>query len=438
MTRHIQTLEGRMIEHCTGMEHNKLPSWLRMGLKILLVFFLFLVNSVVLRSISLAEELHAMVPQICKVHRQITNAFNEAELRLEGTLQEINFNSTLHPRMTDFAAPYDWITRSRTDWTSGFFSGCLWMMYDRTRDPYWLNHARNWTADLESLKNDTTTHDIGFQIMSSFGNGYRLTKDPTYKEVILQAADSLATRYNETVGCIRSWSWGDWDDGNRFTVIMDNMMNLELLFWAAANGGDPAYYDMALSHALRTRQEHLRPDGSSYHVVVFNEDNGDVIEKVTHQGCHNESTWSRGQSWGIYGFTMCYRYTRDPRLLQTAQQMADYMIDHLPDDFVPPTDYDCTDGYKDSSAAAIACAALIELDRYAKSAKYGRAARNILSSLTGTEYLTDGTALSSILKRGSQLYGESERGLIYGDYYFLEAMLRIPAIWKPSNLHIIP
>ena len=201
-------------------------------------------------------------------------------------------------------------------------------------------------------------------------------------------------------------------------------MNLELLFWAAANGGNPDHYDMAVKHAYRTRKEHIRPDGGSWHAVVFDQDDGTVIEKATHQGCRDDTTWSRGQSWGLYGFTVCYRFTNDPNLLQTAQRMADYMIAHLPADFIPPTDYDCTDGYKDSSAAAIACAGLLELNLYVKDIKYKQAAVNILSSLTGPAYLTDGTDLSSILKRGSQRYGEAERGLIYGDYYFLEAMLR--------------
>jgi hypothetical protein len=231
-------------------------------------------------------------------------------------------------------------------------------MYEGTGDTHWREWAEAWTAGLADEKNDTSTHDVGFKIFSSFGHGYRLTGNAAYREVILQAARTLATRFNPTVGCIRSW------DRNRFPVIIDNMMNLELLFWASKNGGDSAWYDMAVSHALQTMKNHVREDGSTYHLVDYDPDTGAIINKFTVQGYDKESTWARGQAWGMYGFTMAYRETGDVRFLNTAQLIADYFIDNLPEDRVPYWDFEAPNiphEEKDSSAAAIAASGLLEL-----------------------------------------------------------------------------
>ncbi len=347
----------------------------------------------------------------------VDNAFQFAQQQLRNTMAEVG-GPSLHPKRT--IASGKWEALPRGDWTCGFFSGCLWFMYQRTGDDEWREAAQRWTEDLESQKFNASNHDIGFRIMSSFGNGYRLTGRGDYKDVVLTAAETLATRYDDRVGCIRSWN------GSNYLVIIDNMMNLELLFWASRNGGCQRLYDIAVSHAEKTLEHHIRPDGSTYHVVDFNND-GTVRRKYTHQGYDTESTWSRGQAWGLYGFTMTYRETGDERFLAAATMLADYFVDNLPADYVPYSDFEAPgipSVSKDSSAAAIACSGLFALDRYVDNTKYKSAALNILSSLTGSDYLAEGTNHSSILHRGCERYGDVEKGLIYGDYYFLEAMLR--------------
>jgi len=331
-----------------------------------------------------------------------------------------NNDTTRHLQITDTNG--NWQTAGRGHWVSGFFAGCLWYLYQQTNAPFWLDCAQAWTADLESQKNNTGDHDVGFRIMSSFGNGYRLTGREDYREIILTAARSLARRFNTRIGCIRSWSWGNWN----YPVIIDNMMNLELLFWAAENGGSSTLFDCAVSHARRTRQEHVRADGSTYHVVDFN-DNGAVISKTTHQGYSDESTWSRGQAWGLYGFTMTYRFTQNDSFLNTALLLADYFINHLPADQVPYYDFEdprIPAVAKDASAAAIASTALFELAQYSSDPKYLETAQKILTSLASVDYLAKGTSYQSILRRACQAKGDPERGTIYADYYFLEALTR--------------
>jgi len=347
----------------------------------------------------------------------VDHGFQFAQQQLRNTIAEVSSPSR-HPKRT--VSSGKWEAKARGDWTCGFFSGCLWRMYEQTGDEEWREDAQRWTDDLESQKLNASNHDVGFRIMSSFGNGYRLTGRDDYKDVVLTAAETLASRYDDDVGCIRSWNAGN------YLVIIDNMMNLELLFWASKNGGSQRLYDIAVSHAEKTIEHHVRPDGSTYHVVDFNND-GTVRRKYTHQGYNNESTWSRGQAWGLYGFTMTYRETGDSQFLNAAIGLADYFVDNLPEDFVPYSDFEAPgipNVSKDSSAAAIACSGLLELDRYVDNRKYRIAALNILTSLTSSNYLSEGTKYSSILRRGCERYGDVEKGLIYGDYYFLEAMLR--------------
>ena len=339
---------------------------------------------------------------------------------LESSTAEIGSHSR-HPEKTDTDG--SWITHSRDNWTSGFFSGALWYAYALTEEQKWRDAAIAWSADLESRKNNTGTHDVGFQMMSSWGNWYKLTGREDNVPVIIQTANSLSKRFNETIGCTRSW--GGVNDNSKFLVIVDNMMNLELLFWAAKNGGDQKYHEMAVRHAETTMQHHVRDDGSTFHVIDFNFD-GTVKSKYTHQGYRDWSTWSRGQAWGIYGFVVSYRESGDQRFLDIAQQMADYFINNLPDDFVPYSDFDAPNipnESKDASAAAITCSALFELNSFVEGDKYRIAAENILTSLL-SNYLTKETNLSSILQKGCVRWGSHEQGLIYADYYFLEAIIR--------------
>lgn len=344
-----------------------------------------------------------------------------ANQQMRNTIVELNNDSTKHPIQTN-TTNGEWSASARTGWTSGFFSGVAWYLYENTFcDSFWLDVASRWTADLESEKYNTNDHDIGFRIMSSYGNQYRLTKDEQSKDVILTAANSFATRYNSTIGCIRSWSWGSWN----YPVIIDNMMNLELLLWASENGGSENLKYIAISHAKKTIENHIRSNGSTYHVVDYNND-GTVIGKSTHQGYSTESTWSRGQAWGIYGFTVMYRFTKNDTFLNVALNLANYFIDNLPADFIPFTDFDAPNipnTTRDASAAAIACSALFELQGYVENDKYKNAALDILNSLINN-YIAKNTVHHSVLKKTTTRYGDTERGLIYADYYFLEALKR--------------
>jgi len=332
-----------------------------------------------------------------------------------------------------------WSTTSASSWTSGFFPGQLWQMYARTGDEVWRQRAEARIAGIESQKTNDGTHDIGFMIYNTFGKGYQLTGNTAYRDVTLTAADTLATRYSYTIGAIQSW--GNKTTG-KYEVIIDNMMNLELLFCAAAESGDADLYDIAINHALTTRAEHVRPDGSTYHVVEFDRATGDVLGKYTHQGYDDESTWTRGQAWGTYGFTMTYRYTRDARFLETAVSLADYFLDNLPEDFVPPNDFDAPGSApKDTSAAAIAASALLELMEYVDRAhadRYFTAAEEILLSLDGAAYLTADTDWESLLAEGSVGYNRTSHvGTSYGDYYLLEALTRYEAVPEPATLAML-
>jgi rhamnogalacturonyl hydrolase YesR len=317
------------------------------------------------------------------------------------------------------------------DWTSGFFPGVLWFLYEYTGKQSWKENAQAYTAFIEKEKQNAGTHDMGFKVYCSFGTGYRLTNDPKYKAVILESARTLASRFNPTVGCLRSWdhSKDKWD----FPVIIDNMMNLELLFAATQLSGDSAYYRIAVSHANTTMKNHFRPDYSSYHVVAYDSLTGKVEKRQTHQGYSHESAWSRGQAWALYGYTMCYRFTRDKKYLQQAEHIAQYILNHprLPKDKVPYYDFDAPgipNEPRDASAAACMASGLYELAQYSgKKAIYTAAANTMVESLTAAYRSPIGESKGFLLlhSTGSKP-GNSEVDvpLSYADYYYLEALLR--------------
>jgi unsaturated chondroitin disaccharide hydrolase len=349
-----------------------------------------------------------------------------AEQQLRATAASVPPNR--YPAAT--AATGGWTTTGSRAWTSGFFPGSLWLAYGVSRDPELHALAASRLAALEGQKRDTTGNDQGFKLLNSFGHAYRLTGDDAYRRVVLRGADSLASRFSPVVGATRSWG----DRGSRdFTVIVDNLMNLELLFWASKHGGDPAWYGMALSHALRTMRDHVRRDGSTFHVVDYDPGTGRVTRKRTRQGYARGSTWSRGQAWAVYGFTMAYRESGDRRLLDAAQRTADWFIAHLPSDSVPFWDFDAPgipNAPRDSSAAAIAASGLLELAALepdaARSARYSGAADSIIASLSSASYLARGESTQAILLHGTQdrPRGNYDTGLVFGDYYFIEALLR--------------
>ena len=356
----------------------------------------------------------------------VDQALDFAAQQLDAAVQSIATDR--YPSTTGSGG--SWSTTAPSSWTSGFFPGSLWLMHEWSGAGVWRTRAEAWLVELEDEKNDTSTHDVGFKIFTSFGNGQRLTGSEAYRAVLLTAAGSLATRYSPTVGAIKSWNGPSSSD---FRVIIDNMMNLELLFWGASHGGPAAWRDMAISHALRSRAEHVRADGSTYQVVNFHPSTGAVQWKDTHQGFAAESTWSRGQAWAVYGFTMCYRETLDARFLETARLAADYFVAHLPGDHVPYWDFELPSFVgepRDSSAAAIAASGLLELARLEPDAPRGQtcldAARAILTSLASSAYLAQGTSNDAILLHGTQNRPDDrfDTGLVYGDYYFVEALVR--------------
>ena len=248
-------------------------------------------------------------------------------------------------------------------WTSGFFPGTLWYLYEYSNDPAVRAAAEEMTGRVASEQFTTDNHDVGFQINCSFGNGYRLTGKEAYRQALVNAGNSLATRFSPIVGCIRSWDGRKW----RYPVIIDNMMNLELLFWAAKNGGSQRLYDIAKSHAEVTMRNQFRDDYSTCHVVVYDTISGNRLAQVTHQGYADESMWARGQAWAIYGFTMAFRETGEKAFLETACKAADRMLVNIPEDYVPYWDYsdpNIPNAPRDASAASIAASGLIELSQW--------------------------------------------------------------------------
>ena len=330
---------------------------------------------------------------------------------------------------------------SSRDWTSGFFPGDLWFLYEYTGKNEWKLQAQSFTHNIEREKTNAGTHDMGFKVYCSFGSGYRLTKNEHYKDVIIESAKTLITRFNPKIGCIRSWDhrkeqWG-------FPVIIDNMMNLELLFAATKLTGDSSFYRVAVAHANTTMKNHYRPDYSSYHVVDYDTATGNVKVKQTAQGYADESAWARGQSWGLYGYIMCYRFTKDKKYLEQAEKIAAFILNHpnLPKDLVPYWDFNAPNipnEERDASAAAILASGLYELSTYSKNDKlYKEKADKILESLTNDYRSPVGESNGFILLHsvGSKP-GKSEVNvpLIYGDYYYLEALLRAKRLKEKKSL----
>lgn len=315
------------------------------------------------------------------------------------------------------------------DWTSGFFPGELWFLYEFTGDKKWLAPARKFTASIESQKFYGGTHDLGFMIYCSFGNGYRLTADTAYRSVIIQASKTLSTRFNKQVGLIKSWDFAS-DSKWKFPVIIDNMMNLEMLFEATKLTGDSSFYDIAVTHANTTIKNHFRPDNSSYHVIDYDPVTGAVRQKITAQGYSDSSAWSRGQAWGLYGFTMCYRETKNIVYLQQAQKIADYILSRLPAGKIPYWDYDAPgipNEPMDASAAAITASALYELSTYAGKKVYRRTANELLEKLCAGYLSPAGENSGFVLLHSTghkPAKSEIDVPLIYADYYFLESLMR--------------
>ena len=328
------------------------------------------------------------------------------------------------------------------DWTSGFFPGELWFLYEYTQNNFWKKKAQQHTDILEKEKMNGSTHDMGFKVYCSFGNGYRLTQDEHYKEVLLQSARTLATRFKPAAGIIRSWdhSTAKW----ACPVIIDNMMNLELLFWATKESKDSTFYRIAVDHARTTMKHHFRPDFSSYHVIDYDTITGQVLKKNTHQGFADESAWSRGQAWALYGYTMCYRETRLPEFLEQAQNIEKYLFTHpnMPEDLIPYWDFDAPgipDEPRDVSAATVIASALYELSLYdrEKGERYRSNADKIIENLTKHYRATlkkDNGFLLLHSTGTKPTNTEVDVPIVYADYYFIEALMRKNKLEKTGKL----
>ena len=355
-----------------------------------------------------------------------------------------------------------WHMTGASSWTSGFFPGLLWQLYDITKAEKWASLALNWTEGIRDEQHDGGSHDIGFKVFGSFGYGLLLAGDESkfpgsevarlgYKEVVQTAAKTLTTRFDERVGCTKSWNSykgvcsTDHAYTSKFPVIIDNMMNLELLFWAAANGGDANLYRIAESHANKTAVNHVREDGSTFHVVDYDPETGTVARKCTHQGLNDTSTWSRGQAWCAYGFTMAYRFTQLPLHLQTAERCTRYFLARMAEtsDEVALWDFDWPGerglDQRDVSASAIFASSLLELAQYSQdAARFNAAAVRIIDAIgvpatgkagyIGEFSKTQGALVHATVLNPAFRADALNVSLVYSSYYAAEALRRTATV----------
>ena len=393
-------------------------------MKILKISFLFITFSLLYSCMATSPKLEEDFPQqqLNSAEKQLTLLLKDA-VKSDRIPRTINAEGEMHYTGLNF------------DWTEGFFPGTCWYLYEVTKDDKWKKAAEKFQSKYEDHKLKTSYHDLGFVFNCSYGNGYKLTKNEEFKKVLITAGDSLMTRFNPVVGSIMSWDVDKgWQSkrGWKFPVIIDNMMNLEMLFELTELTGNSKYKEVAIAHANTTLKNHFREDNSSFHVVDYDPETGEVRNKQTAQGYAHESSWARGQAWGIYGYTMCYRYTKDEKYLIQAQKIADYILNYegLPEDGIPYWDYNdpkIPATPRDASAAAITVSGLIELNAFTNG-KYEKAAEKLLISLASEEYTAKlGENKNFVLKHsvGSIPHNnEIDVPLNYADYYYVEALIR--------------
>jgi unsaturated chondroitin disaccharide hydrolase len=369
--------------------------------------------------------------------------------QIQKTLRELddaddsNIDYSMIPRNVSTRGTH-WERRkaSAEEWCSGFWPGILWYDYENTGSEEIAKQADLFTRALKPIvETPVYDHDLGFLIFCSYGNGYRLTQKPEYKQVILNAADSLATLYNPKAGTICSWPRNEEMLGGHNT-IMDNMINLEMLFWAAKNGGSHALYDIAVSHADKTMQNQFRPDYSCYHVAVYDKATGAFLRGCNHQGFNDESMWARGQAWAIYGFTVVYRETKNPKYLEFVQKVADHYLERLPSSKIPYWDFDDPDipnAPLDAAAAAVTASALVELSQYVEddetSQRYLNEAKAMIQELSSERYQSRQKNNSFLMHSTGNFpaHSEIDYSIVYADYYYIEALTRLKKLEKPEK-----
>ena len=375
-------------------------------------------------------------PKEQRYQRFARENLNSLQVQFDVLLQN-SIENDMIPKAADPKGGATWCN-PRWDWVEGFFPGMCWQLYQVKEEQKYEDAARYFQAKLIDHRFYKKSHDLGFVFCSSYGRGYKLTGEDSMRNVLIEAGKSLAGRFNPKVGSLQSWnvkniSHKNWMStrGWEFPVIVDNMMNLQLLFELTRFTNDSTYYQMACSHADRTMKDHFRKDYSSYHVVDYDAETGSIRSKQTAQGFAHESAWTRGQAWGLYGYTMCYRYTKDEKYLRHADCIAGYIVDNLPEDYIPYWDFEAPtmpNMQKDASAAAIIASALIELNSYSEN-NYIETAFNMLRELSGDEYRNeDGENYGYILDHsvGSIPHNsEVDVPIIYADYYYIEALMRL-------------
>ncbi len=383
----------------------------------------------------------AVIAASCNCGKDIINDNVEnAKVQIGALLEAAEEGDTLRIPSTYKNGEIDFVPVD--DWVSGFFAGTLWYMYELTGDEFWAEKAQKHTEILSEIQWLKWHHDVGFMVYDSYGNGLRLKNIEGYDQVLVNTANSLCTRFHEGAGILQSWNVDrGWQSERGWTcpVIIDNMMNLELLFEVSEMTGDDKYKNVAISHADKTLANHYRDDYSTFHVVDYNPETGEVLGRCTAQGYSDDSAWARGQAWSIYGYTVAYRYTQDPKYLAQAENVYGFIFNHpnLPEDLVPYWDYNCPDipdTYKDVSSACIVASALYELNYITGKAEYKATADKIIESLSKAPYRAEqGTNGGFILTQsvGSIPHG-SNIGvpLNYADYYLLEALVRKGKIEK--------
>jgi unsaturated chondroitin disaccharide hydrolase len=357
----------------------------------------------------------------------VDDLFAFAGARLERAVEQVGSGDRF-PRFTDESG--QWVCLESGAWSSGFFAGCLWFMYEHTGEDVWRERAEVWTDGMEQEQFTTSDHNNGFKMMSSFGHGYRLTGDDHYREVLIQSARSLASRFTTAVGMVRSNDMPQW----QYPVLIDTMVNIELLFWAAENGGDPHWARMAEMHAVNSMKNHIRADGGTIQVVDHDPETGAVLGHDTLCGLSGDTMWSRGQGQAIYGFAAAYRYTDNELLLDAACRVADTFIAALPPDSVPYWDRDdpaIPNTIRDASAAAVAAAGLLDLADLVpdseNSDRYRHTATDMLRALGSDAYRgadAGGVGIIGHATWKKPTDPQADTSLIWGDYNVLQALLR--------------
>lgn len=393
-----------------------------------------------IRKLLLSLGVFLMTPAFCHAENNdisniINNDINFSTRQYSLMLQQIGREGKVRiPKTIDKLGRMVYIPID--DWCSGFFPGSLCYLYQLTNDKSWLLQSKRFTEALDSIQYLTWHHDVGFMIGSSYLNIYRLNPNKAYKKTIIQTAKSLCTRFRKKAGVIQSWNVDrGWQSKRGWTcpVIIDNMMNLELLFEATRLSGDSTYWKVAVSHANKTLENQFRKDGSCYHVVDYDPNNGAVLHRQTAQGYADNSAWARGQAWAVYGYTVCYRYTHDRKYLDQAVKTLNFVMQNpnLPEDLIPYWDFDAPNipnEPRDASSAACIASALYEMNNYLPDNGYTSLADRIIRSLSSPEYRAplgkNGCFLLMHSVGSIPHNNEIDVPLNYADYYFLEALTR--------------